>query len=84
MAVLVGFDAGIVKKEGPNKGKVFKILHVVQPGGNNTTGQTVESIFSFDEAIYNKVDESWVNKNIDLMYNIANGRAYLRDVALLK
>lgn len=84
MAILVGYDQGTVKKEGPNKGKMFKILHVVQDGGTNTIGQTVESIFTFDEVIINKINESYVGKKIDLMYNIASGRAYLRDVELLK
>lgn len=84
MAILVGFDSGTVKKEGPNKGKSFKIFHIVQDGGNNTVGQTCESVFCFDETLIQKVNEKFINQKVELIYNITNGRAYLRDVELVK
>lgn len=84
MAILVGYDQGTVKKEGPNKGKNFKILHIVQDGGNNTIGQTCENVFCFDDSIIQKVNEKYINQKIELVYNITNGRAFLRDVELVK
>lgn len=82
--VLVGFDRGTVKKDGPNKGKDFMILHLVMDGGTNTTGSTCENIFVFDEDIQNKVGSDWINKKVDLSFNFSNGRAYLKDIAIVK
>lgn len=84
MAILVGFDAGTVKKDGPNKGKSFKIFHLVQDGGTNTVGQTCENVFCFDADLIEKVNEKYINQKVELIYNITNGRAFLRDVELLK
>lgn len=85
MTQLVGFDRGTVKKEGPNKGKDFMILHVVSDNVSlNTTGMTTENIFVFAEEILAKINADWLNRKIDITYNISNGRAYLKDVQLIK
>lgn len=84
MSILVGYDQGVVKKEGPNKGKNFMVFHLVTDGGNNTIGQNTENVFCFEPEIINKVNEKWINNKVDLLYNVSNGRAYLKDMNLIK